>query len=65
MPHSSNSMFNKLMDETNVFSRKDIIDHLRQYRHETSEEAFEPILYFVSDFLGISIDALMGVIDDA
>jgi hypothetical protein len=42
--------------KTPVFSIQDIIDTYNNY--DTSEEAKEPILYFVSELTGISIDEL-------
>lgn len=46
-----------------IYSQQDIFDALRDYRDNNSEEAFEPILYFASDLMGISIDEILEHID--
>lgn len=42
---------------TDTMSVKDIIDTYNNY--DTSEEAKEPILYFISELTGLSIDTLL------
>lgn len=42
----------------NMYSVTDIVNTLSAYQEKTSEEAFEAILYFVSDLTGLSIDKL-------
>ena len=44
--------------DVNTMSRKDVIDALKRYKSEVSEEHFESILYFVSELTGMSVDAI-------
>lgn len=46
----------KVPDDVPVYSIADIIDAYRTY--DASEEAKEPILYFISELTGKSVDAL-------
>jgi hypothetical protein len=43
----------------NTLSAQDVIDTYKNY--DASEEAKEPILYFVSELLGISVDTLVSL----
>lgn len=38
-----------------ILSEQDVIDTLRRWKNEESEETFEPILHFVSELLAISV----------
>lgn len=46
----------KVPDDVPMYSIADIVDAYRAY--DTSEEAKEPILYFISELTGKSVDAL-------
>lgn len=46
----------KVPDDVPVYSLADIIETYRTY--DTSEEAKEPVLYFISELTGKSVDAL-------
>lgn len=43
--------------DMDTISIKDVIDAYKNY--DASEEAKEPILYFVSELTGISVDAIL------
>lgn len=46
----------KVPDDVPVYSLADVIDTYRTY--DASEEAKEPVLYFISELTGKSVDAL-------
>ena len=52
------------MIKHNTYSTIEIIESLRNYRKEVSEEAIEPILYFVSFLTNISVDKLNELTND-
>ncbi len=45
--------------DVNIFSVQDILDTYKTYCKENSPEACEPILYFVSELTGMSVDAIL------
>lgn len=61
-PLQSKTKGKTMLTDTNIpiYSKQDILDALKNYRRETSEEAFEPILYFASDLMGISVDEILN-----
>ena len=41
------------------YSDKEIVDTAKKYISENNEEVAEPILYFLSELLGVSVDQLL------
>lgn len=48
--------------DTPVFSIKDVVKAYHDY--DASDEIKEPILYFISDLTGLSVDALVETEED-
>ncbi len=45
-----------------TFSQKDIVEAYKNY--DASEEAKEPILYFISELTGMSVDSILERMED-
>ncbi len=45
-----------------AMSIRDVVEAFKRY--DCSEEAREPVLYFVSELTGISVDAILEMMDD-
>ena len=48
-------------DNNTIFSQQDIIDSVKNWKKENSEETTEIVIYFVSELTGLSADQ---IIDD-
>ena len=42
-----------------TYSEEDVVNAAKKYIRENSEEIAEPILYFLSELTGISVDRLL------